>query len=98
MKEPKITICPPAEQDVFFQETQFDDNLPGRGGQEGKSNSAGLGTDPIRYCQGKYPDYKSQKAPSYGSKAQQTKLKKAEKELEGHENKDEILKILRRGL
>lgn len=98
MAKPKITILPPAEQDVFFQEHQFDEELPGRGGPEGASHAGGLGIDPIRYEKGKYKERKKQKAPSYGSKAQQTKLKKAEKELEGHENKEEIMKILRGGL
>jgi hypothetical protein len=97
-KEVKVTICPPAKQTVFFQEVQFDEELPGRGGLEGSSH-ADRGTDPVRYLRGDYATEKS-KLPSgtYGSKARETKLKKAEKELEGHENKKEIIKILRSGL
>jgi len=97
-KEVKVTICPPAEQTVFFQEVQFDEDLPGRGGPEGTTHAAGRGTDPVRYLKGEYPDQKPKLPSVYGSKAKETKLRKAEKELEGHENKEAILKILRSGL
>lgn len=97
-KDVKVTICPPAEQDVFFQETQFEDELPGRGGAKGATQAAGRGTCPIRYWNGEYPEQKFKKPPTYGSKAQQRKLKKAEKELKGHKNKKAIMDILRGGL
>jgi hypothetical protein len=97
LKEVKVTICPPAEQDAFFQETQFDAMLPGRGGEQGATQSGNRGTNPITYWNGGYAHQRQGKAPKYGSKAHQTKLRKAEKELEGHENKDAILKILRSG-
>lgn len=98
-KQPKVTILPPAEQDVFFQEVQFDSELPGRGGEGGMTNDGNRGTNPVLYLQGKYPERKTlSKSPKYGSKTQQDRLKKAEKELANHENKDAILKILRSGL
>lgn len=99
MSKPKVTILPPAEQDVFFQEIQFDLELPGRGGAEGMTNSAGRGTDPIRYANGKYVErQRLKKSPEHGSKTRLDRLKKAEKELAGHENKKAILKILTSGL
>jgi len=78
----KVTICPQAPQEAFFQEQQFDDGL-------------GAGTDPILYWRGSLPSQKSRTAPAYGNAVKKDRLKKAEKELDGHENKEEILKILR---
>jgi len=98
-KNIKITICPPAPQDVFFQEQQFEENLPGRSGLDGTSQSGNRGTDPIVYWRGGYSSRKKlPRAPLYASKAKETKLKNAAKDLKGHENKEEILKILRSGL
>ena len=97
-KDVKVTVLPPAGQDVFFQEYQFDEDLPGRGGPEGMTHAGTRGTDPIVYLKRAQPTRRQEKPPKYGSKAQQTKLKKAEKELAGHENKDAIMKILRSGL
>lgn len=86
MSKPKITIVPPVEQDVFFQEHQFDEEL-------------GAGMNPIRWWQGSTSDApKEPKAPKYGAKIKADRLKKAEKALEGHENKEEIMQILKRGL
>ncbi len=81
-KPAKVTICPPAPQEVFFQEGQFDEKL-------------GDGTDPIRYIRGSMSEQKGKLPPSYGRKVKKDRLKRAEKALEGHENKEEILKILR---
>jgi hypothetical protein len=80
-----ITVCLPAEQDIFFQEMQFDPDL-------------GEGTDPVKFWQGN-PLFSSPKPlpPVYGRKTKSDRLKKAEKALEGHENKEEIMKILRSG-
>ena len=85
MKKPKITICPPAEQDVFFQETQFDEGV-------------GPGVDPIRWWQGNVSETRNPRPSAYGLTVQKNRLKKAAKALEGHEHKDEIMKILRSGL
>lgn len=87
MSKPKITICPPAEQDVFFQETQFDENI-------------GPGTNPILFWQGniRIPSDKERTARNANvglAKSKKKKLKEAAIELEGHESKEEILKILR---
>lgn len=86
-KSVKITICPPAEQDVFFQENQFDEEI-------------GRGTDPIAYVRGSVPDYKPPLPidAKRGLKAKKEKLDKAERSLEGHDNKKQIMKILRSGL
>ena len=55
MKKPKITILPPAEdQEEFFQECQFDPELPGRGSTFGMMDGGDRGTDPIKYYNGKY--------------------------------------------
>jgi len=98
-KQPKITILPSVEQDVFFQEIQFDSELPGRGGVEGMTNGGNRGTNPTLYYQGRYSERKElRKAPIFGLKAQERKLRNAEKELEGHDNKEAILKILKSGL
>lgn len=80
----KVVICPPSEQDVFFQERQFDEAL-------------GDGTNPIRWWQGNVPskEKKRRKDYGYGRAINQDRLRKAETALEGHENKDEILKVLR---
>ncbi len=83
MSKPKITILPPAEQDVFFQEQQFDEAL-------------GEGTNPLAYWRGQTPSQQSDPSILRGAnKAKKSRLKKAEKALEGHENKEEIMKILR---
>ena len=82
MSRPKVTILPPAEQDVFFQETQFDLDM-------------GVGTDPLAYWRGNLSDFRPHRPPTYGNTVKKDRLKKAEKALEGHENKEEILKILR---
>lgn len=83
-KKVAVTICPPAEQDAFFQEQQFDEAL-------------GIGTNPIRWWQGNTPSKEKsrRKDGAYGRAIIQDRLKKAETALEGHENKDEILKLLR---
>ena len=81
-KDVKVTICPPAEQDEFFQEQQFDDSLGG-------------GTDPLAYWRGNLPHQNYKRPPTYGNAVKKDRLKKAEKALEGHENKEKILKILR---
>ena len=99
MKKPKITILPPAEdQEEFFQERQFDPELPGRGSTFGMMDGGDRGTDPIKYYNGKYPDQRANKTGEYASKAKQTKLRNSAKLLEGHPNKDAILKVLRTGL
>jgi hypothetical protein len=77
----KVTKLPPAPQDVFFQEHQFDDDLSG--------------TDPGTYLRGSFSRSKSKHHPGYGNAVKKGRLKKAEKSLAGHENKNEILKILR---
>jgi len=83
MSKPKITVLPPADQDVFFQEQQFDDSLGG--------------TNPHAYWRGQTPDTKKSPILKGANKAKQKKMKAAEKVLEGHENKEEILKVLRGG-
>ena len=94
MSKPKITVLPPADQDVFFQEQQFDKEIPG-------GSIGNRGQDPIKYTQsGPRFDIalreKNARNANVGlAKSKKRKLKTAEKELEGHENKDEILKILR---
>lgn len=85
MEKPKITVLPPAPQDIFFQETQFDEEI-------------GSGVDPIRWWQGSVSENRNPLPSAYGLTVQKNRLKKAEKELEGHEHKDEIMKILRSGL
>lgn len=87
-KDVKVTICPPAEQDEFFQEQQFDSRLADA-------------VNPIAYELGywhHYPDMGEKMARNANvglAKSKKKKLKRAEKELEGHENKEAILKILR---
>lgn len=88
-KRVKVTLCPPAPQTVFFQETQFDESLT-------------EGADPIKYEVGRdgHSDTGSQEQLARNAniglaKSKKKKLKKAEQELEGHENKEEIMKILR---
>jgi len=81
-KKVAVIICPPAEQEDFFQEQQFDDTLGG--------------TDPLAYWRGSLPDKKFDRSILKGAqKAKSKRLKDAEKALDGHENKEEILKILR---
>ena len=82
----KVIIYPSVEQDVFFQEQQFDEEL--------------RGTNPVHYEKGKTPSYVApeKRAPEYGRGVMKARLKRAEAALEGHENRDEILKILRRGI
>lgn len=81
---PKVTICPPAPQTVFFQQNQFDKRLNG--------------TDPIQYVRGNTQDLRKKKhLPSYGTKVKKQRLVKAEKALDGHENKEAIMKVLRTG-
>jgi len=95
----RIKIIPTPPQEVFFQETQFDEELPGRGSDLGKSENGSLGTDPTKYYNfGSSVRKKEKRNTAYASKARETKLKNAEKELEGHENKKEIMKILKSGL
>jgi len=95
----RIKIIPTPPQEVFFQETQFDEELPGRGSDIGKSENGTMGTDPVKYYNYGSSKRKSERvSPSSESKAKENKLKDAEKELDGHENKKEILKILRSGL
>ena len=77
----KVTKLTPAPQDAFFQEQQFDDALSG--------------TDPNHYLRGVGGHFRKHKHNSYGNVVKKGRLKKAEAALEGHENKDEILKILR---
>ncbi len=79
-----IIKCPSAPQEVFFQEIQFDPELEG-------------GTDPILFWQGNYPSPSPKLPPTRGKKTKSERLKVAEKALEGHENKEEILKILQSG-
>lgn len=82
-KRVKVILCPPALQTVFFQETQFDQDLKG--------------TDPNAYTRGQLMEFDSDSAaPSgAGTFVKKKRLAQAEKALEGHENKEEILKILR---
>lgn len=84
LKKAVVTICPPAEQDVFFQEQQFDEAL-------------GDGTNPIRWWQGNMPSKEKsrRKNTGYGRAIIKDRLRKAEAALDGHENKDKILKVLR---
>ena len=79
----KVTLCPPAPQDTFFQEHQFDEALKG--------------TDPHAYTRGQLPNFNSysDNPPGAGRFVKRRRLEQAEKALEGHENKDEILKILK---
>ena len=82
-----ITIYPPVSQDIFFQEVQFDPRL-------------GRGTDPEHYEKfGSKETSKEEQKPLRGntSEAREIRQKRLEKELEGHENKDAILRILRAG-
>jgi hypothetical protein len=81
MNKVSVKKLSPAPQDVFFQDYQFDDDLSG--------------TDPGTYLRGSFSQGKSKHHPSYGNAVKKGRLKKAEKALVGHENKDEILKILR---
>jgi hypothetical protein len=84
MSKVKVTKLPPAPQDVFFQEQQFDDSLSG--------------TDPNFYMRAGFKDFRKashRQPPAYGNSVKKGRLKQAEKVLDGHENKDEILKILR---
>lgn len=78
----KVKVIPPVPQDVFFQEHQFDESL-------------GVGTDPNAYWRGQTPNQKMSPILRGASRAKKSRLKKAKKALEGHENKEEILKILR---
>lgn len=85
MKKIKVTICPPAPQDVFFQEHQFDDSLGG--------------TNPIVYLD--RTSKMKTKTPSSltrATEARREKLAEANKALERHANKKAIMKILRSGL
>lgn len=87
MSKPKVTILPPAEQDVFFQETQFEETL-------------GQGVDPRQWEAGKTTAVTPEptRTTEYGLDVMKARLKRAEKALEGHKNKDAIMKILRSGL
>lgn len=99
MSKVQVKKLPPAPQEVFFQEHQFEKDLPGRSGPEGTSQSGNRGTDPTVYWRGGYSDRKKlPRSPLYASKVKETKLKNAEKDLKDHENKKQILKILRSGL
>ena len=86
-KKVEVTLCPPSEQEVFFQEAQFDEKL-------------GAGIDPQRWEDGKIPSGQGspKRTPEYGREVLKSRLKRAEKALEGHENKEEIMKVLRRGV
>jgi hypothetical protein len=89
----KITKLPPQEQHVFFQEHQFDASLGGE--------------DPIMYTEKKW--YKGhstsglapgaaergQKENQIARRIKNKRLRQAKKALDGHENKEAILKILR---
>jgi hypothetical protein len=77
----KIKRYPPASQDVFFQNTQFDEALGG--------------TDPQAYWRGQTPDRRPDPVSKGVNRGKKARLKKAEEALEGHENKEAILKILR---
>jgi hypothetical protein len=86
----KITKLPPQEQHVFFQEHQFDYDLGGE--------------DPVQFVERKWrkgPSMNSQepdngrKSSTPASRAKKKRIKRAEAALEGHENKEAILKILR---
>jgi hypothetical protein len=90
----KVTKLDPVEQEEFFQEHQFDDRL--------------RGVDPNVYLRRKFKgknldggnaDFVERTA-TFGrnkglAKLKKTRIKKAEAQLEGHENKEAILKILR---
>jgi hypothetical protein len=81
-KRVKITKLPPVEQDVFFQEQQFDEELGG--------------TDPKQYLNGGTVSRKQPTADGEAAFAGKRNLNKIyEKALEGHENKEEILKVTR---
>lgn len=81
MSKPKVTICPPGPQEVFFQEHQFDSSIGG--------------TDPVQYWRGNTHEEKSSPILKGANKVKKKRLKDAEKELRGHENRDAILKILK---
>lgn len=101
-KEIKITILPPSDSGEGFQDTMFDPDLPGRGSLLGMTEGGTRGTDPIKYYNGKWsqsdPGKREQKARNANvglAKAKKKRLKAAAAALDGHENKEEILKILR---
>lgn len=79
----KVKIIPPAPQTVFFQEHQFDEDLGG--------------ADPVQYLHNSKPEPKRKHHPAFGERVRKARLKKAKQALEGHENKEAILKILRGG-
>jgi len=82
MSKVKVTKLSPAPQDVFFQETQFDDDLSG--------------TDPGSFWRGQNRSFEPLRNANIGlAKSKKKRLRKAEQELQGHENKEAILKILR---
>ena len=85
----KITKLPPAEQDVFFQDVQFDPGI-------------GEGTDPILYWRGvittRGKKGRGFKSPDPNQEVQTQNAKqsrRAEEAIEGHENEKKILKILK---
>lgn len=100
--EIKITILPPSDSGEGFQDTSFDPDLPGRGSPLGMTEGGNRGTDPIKYYNGKWNQVdtgkREQKARNANvglAKAKKKRLRVATVALEGHENKEEILKILR---
>jgi hypothetical protein len=102
-KDVKVTVLPPSDSGEGFQDTSFDPDLPGRGSPLGMTEGGTRGTDPIRYYNGKWaqlgPGEQEQKARNANvglAKSKKKRLKVAADALEGHENKEEILKILRR--
>lgn len=80
-KKVKVTLCPPGPQEVFFQEQQFDRQL--------------TAVDPGAYLRGQTNERQAKLPSAYGREVKKNRLKKAKEALEGHENKEEILKVLR---
>lgn len=102
MDDIKITVLPPVEEGEGFQDVSFDPNLPGRGSPLGMTEGGTRGTDPIKYYNGKWkapdPGHKERVARNANvglAKSKKKRLKQAAAALDGHKNKEAILKILR---
>lgn len=103
MGDIKITVLPPVETGEGFQDVSFDPDLPGRGSVLGMTEGGTRGTDPIRYYETKWRPVDTgtreriaRNANVGLAKSKKKKLKEAAAALDGHENKEEILKILRK--
>jgi hypothetical protein len=88
----KVTKLPPAPQEVFFQEHQFDRDI-------------GKGSDPQQFVNGRAASRsnanKGRARKTTDDKEVQTKaakfMRKAKVAVKGHPKEKEILKVLRRG-